>query len=78
MLKEEAAYHSAKERFEKDGSGYKYYPRDDQPVAFFPLEEYMLYLEPHSPALLQAYKDLLRVPDEVGVGQTPEFKSNQM
>ncbi|KAL1983838.1 hypothetical protein VTN96DRAFT_9839 [Rasamsonia emersonii] len=77
LLKEEAAYYSAKERFEKEGSNYRSYLRD-QPVAFFPLEEYMLYLESHSSALLQAYKDLLRVPDEVGVGQTPEFKSNKM
>jgi hypothetical protein len=77
FLEDEEDYNAAKERFEKFGSEYHAVEKLDDSAAFMSLEEYMLYPESHSSALLAAYKDLLRVPDEIPIGETPEFHSLQ-
>ncbi|CBF89036.1 hypothetical protein AN0661.2 [Aspergillus nidulans FGSC A4] len=76
FLDEEAAYLSAKENFEKTG------PQNPQafvlgsksesafPREFLSLEEYMKYAECFSRPLLDAYRDLIRIPDQISVDLT--------
>jgi len=45
---------------------------------FLSLKEYMLYLESTSAPLLSAYLNLLQIPEDVPVEQTPEFQRNQV
>ncbi|KAA8651790.1 uncharacterized protein ATNIH1004_000686 [Aspergillus tanneri] len=83
-LDDEKEYQAAKEHFEqaevespeasqRDG------PVDaDESVAFLSLDEYTRYAESLSVPLLQAYRDLTRVPDEVGVNQTQRLRAHQM
>ncbi|KAF7125566.1 hypothetical protein CNMCM5793_001826 [Aspergillus hiratsukae] len=87
FLEDEDAWHAAKELFEKDGprgSAQAYFnddgdgDGDDSPAAFLSLDEFMRYPESHSRALLQAYKDLIRIPEEVSINQTAGFQSSQM
>jgi hypothetical protein len=81
FLEDEDAWHEAKERFEKDGprsSARVDFTEDDSPATFMSLDEFMRYPESHSGALLQAYKDLIRIPEEVSVNQTAGFQSSLM
>jgi hypothetical protein len=81
FLEDEDAWHAAKERFEKDGPRrftQVYFNDDGSKAAFLSLEEFMRYPESHSRALLQAYKDLIRIPEEVSINQTAGFRSSQM
>lgn len=55
-----------------------YFNGDGSPAAFLSLDEFMRFPESHSRALLQAYKDLIRVPEEVSINQTAGFRSSQM
>ncbi|OJJ49938.1 hypothetical protein ASPZODRAFT_128519 [Penicilliopsis zonata CBS 506.65] len=74
FLQDEAQYHAAKERFEKQGSKHDVRPEsisdDDDLAHFFSLEEYMRYPESRSDALLDAYTDLNSVPDLNAINQT--------
>ncbi|RHZ59585.1 uncharacterized protein CDV56_105850 [Aspergillus thermomutatus] len=82
FLEDEDAWHAAKERFEKGGprSSVRVYINGDDrdPAAFMSLEEFMRFPESHSRALLQAYKDLIRIPEEVSINQTTGFQSSLM
>lgn len=81
FLEDEDAWHAAKERFEKDGpcsAAQIDFGDDDSPATFMSLDEFMRYPESSSQALLQAYKDLIRIPEEVSVSQTAGFRSSVM
>ncbi|RDW89863.1 uncharacterized protein DSM5745_01638 [Aspergillus mulundensis] len=79
FLDEEAAYLSAKEEFEQNGpknpGAFLRSKRDfDLPTDFLSLEEYMKYAESFSRPLLDAYLDLIRIPDEFDVNLTPAMR----
>jgi hypothetical protein len=80
--KDETDYHAAKEKFDKNGpenpASAELFGDDEDPVAFLPLEEYMRYPETYSHNLLEAYRELTRIPDEVHINQSPRFRGNQM
>jgi hypothetical protein len=65
FIDEEANYLVEKEKYEK--MNYRSRPA-------ISLEEYMEYPETHSRALLSAYEDLLRIPDEIHVNRSPGFR----
>ena len=92
-VQDEANYHAAKERFEKSGSHSSTYNNlfrrgsvgssdDDSastssPSRFLTLEEYKRYPETHSHPLLTAYKDLIGIPGEAYINQSPSFRGTQ-
>ncbi|GFF95695.1 hypothetical protein IFM53868_08155 [Aspergillus udagawae] len=81
FLEDEDAWHAAKERFEKDGprgSVRAYFNEDGSPTTFMSLDEFMRFPESHSRALLDAYQDLIRIPQEVSINQTAGFQSSVM
>lgn len=80
ILDDELAYHAAKEEFERFGPGSRSFDEEDAqaPATFPSFEEYMAYPESRSEGLLSAYKDLMRVPGEVEIEQTPGLRSSQM
>ncbi|EAW07507.1 uncharacterized protein ACLA_022210 [Aspergillus clavatus NRRL 1] len=83
FLQDEIEYHAAKERFEKQGSPQSVVrvitsSDDHDRSAFLSLNEYMGYPETYSRHLLAAYKDLIRIPGEIDIGQTMAFRTSQM
>ncbi|PWY77511.1 hypothetical protein BO70DRAFT_363450 [Aspergillus heteromorphus CBS 117.55] len=75
FLQYEVEYHTVKERFEKEATA-SFGPHSD--MDGLSLEEYTRYPETYSRPLLNAYNDLIRVPEEVSVNQTPALHRNQM
>ncbi|KAF7597583.1 hypothetical protein BBP40_000061 [Aspergillus hancockii] len=79
---DETEYHAAKEQFDKNGpenpGSAEIFNDDEDPTAFLSLEEYMRHPETYSSNLLEAYRDLTRVPDEVHINQTPRLRGNQV
>ena len=69
FLLDEAEYHSVKEVFDA-----RSYFHNRSPS----LEEYMRYPESRSTHLLNAYKDLIRVPEEVEIDRTLALHSSQL
>jgi hypothetical protein len=69
FIDEEANYLVEKEKYEK--MIYRSRPA-------ISLEEYMEYPEMHSRALLSAYEDLLRTPDEIHVNRSPGFRVSEL
>ncbi|KAK6835494.1 RTlike1 [Aspergillus parasiticus SU-1] len=80
--KDEAEYHAAQERFEKDGpeepASEEVFGDDEDPTAFMSLEEYTRHSETYSYQLLGAYNDLVGTRREVMIDQSPKFRTNQM
>jgi hypothetical protein len=78
-LYDEAAYHVAKGRFEKQGSDSLRTWKDEkgEPLPFMSLEEYARYPETYSSYLQQAYEKLIEVPEERSVAATASFTKNQ-
>ncbi|KNG83288.1 hypothetical protein ANOM_008786 [Aspergillus nomiae NRRL 13137] len=80
--KDETEYHTAQARFEKDGpeepASAEVFGDDEDPTAFMSLEEYARYSETYSRHLRDAYNDLVRVPSEVAINQSPKLRINQM
>ncbi|RJE19119.1 hypothetical protein PHISCL_08546, partial [Aspergillus sclerotialis] len=70
FLLDEAEYHSVKEGFDARPHVHVLRPPS--------LEEYMRYPESRSTHLLDAYKDLIRVPEEVNIDRTLTFHSSQL
>lgn len=90
FIDDEANYRGAKERFEKEGpyataaysSLNKDYASDDSSTEadnhdFPSLEEYRRHPETHSYPLWKAYRDLIEIPDEVRIDQSPNFLGTQ-
>lgn len=78
FIQEEANHETLKRKWQK-GHGYTHSLRYlDGPKSFFSLQEYTAHLESTSMALYLAYKELLRVPQEVEIGPTTELSRHQM
>lgn len=84
-LQEEVEYEAAKKRWQEGDHGTTFrssvaWKRDDEdaPEKFWSLEEYTANLETTSFALRLAYENLLRIPNEVQVGQSVDFSSGHL
>lgn len=84
-LKEEVDYEAAKKRWQEGDHGTTFrssvaWKRDDEdaPENFWSLEEYTANLETTSNTLRLAYENLLRVPNEVQVGQSVDLGSGHL
>ncbi|KAB8237406.1 uncharacterized protein BDW43DRAFT_297724 [Aspergillus alliaceus] len=79
---DETEYHAAKERFDRNGpeepASAEVFGDDEDPTAFLSLEEYTRHSETYSRNLLDAYKDLIGVPEELMINQSPKLRWNQM
>ncbi|PYH48398.1 uncharacterized protein BP01DRAFT_146994 [Aspergillus saccharolyticus JOP 1030-1] len=81
FIEDEAEYLAAKERYERDGplnSDYSNWGAGSEVTSAVSLEEYTQYRETYSRPLLEAYEDLIRVPEEESVDQTAKFQRHQM
>ncbi|PYH99652.1 hypothetical protein BO71DRAFT_394130 [Aspergillus ellipticus CBS 707.79] len=79
FLQHEVEYHAVKERFEKgESDNAAATGLNDDDLDGLSLEEYTRYSETYSRPLMNAYNDLIRVPEEISVNQTPELHRNQM
>lgn len=78
-LRDEEAYNTSKEHFEKNGSdSYKTWKdATGEALSFMSLEEYMRFPETYSTYLLQAYKELVEVPVEKSIVATASFMKHQ-
>lgn len=76
-LEDEKDYYAAKEVFDKSG-GRRDSDGESESAEFMSLAEYTKYAESFSIPLLQAYRDLVRIPNEVDINQTPKLRANQM
>ncbi|KAI9923847.1 hypothetical protein ASPWEDRAFT_40354 [Aspergillus wentii DTO 134E9] len=79
-IQDEIKYHAAKENFEKYGASQPSAidDSDDDLSEFMSLEEFTRYSESTSAALLDAYTDLIKIPDETIIDQTAAFRGNQL
>lgn len=77
-LEDEKDYHAAKEVFDKSGGRRDSEDESAESATFMSLDEYTKYAESFSIPLLQAYRDLARIPNEVDINQTPKLRANQM
>ncbi|KAE8147707.1 cytochrome P450 [Aspergillus avenaceus] len=78
-IEEEQNYHNAQEFFDNNGPpDSSPYDDDDDPSAFLSLEEYTRHAETYSRPLLEAYKDLIRVPSEKDISQSQRLRGNQL
>jgi hypothetical protein len=78
-IDDEATYHEAKERFERQGSDSLKTLKDKkgEPLSFMLLDEYMRYPETYSLNLESAYKRLIEAPEEKSVSATAGFIKSQ-
>lgn len=62
---------------ENDSDGSDASKAGSDPEEFPPLEEFRRYSETYSRPLLRAYKDLIRIPEENSIDQSPSFRGAQ-
>ncbi|KAE8554389.1 hypothetical protein EYB25_002928 [Talaromyces marneffei] len=84
-LREEIEYEAAKKRWQEGDHGTTWHSsvarkreEEDAPEKFWSFEEHTANLETTSNTLRLAYENLLRVPDEIHVGQSVDFSSGHL
>jgi len=90
FIEDEARYNAAKKRFEESGPNTSVVgdiyndsddeearPRSSSSTNFPSLDEYRRHPETYSVPLLNAYQDLTRIPEEVSIKQSPNFRGTQ-